>query len=134
MWRKVDSLRTCKLPLCKSCTAKVRSALTFRSPFKEWSSSPSRPPVQEIESETQHLPGRHALGRDRPQVPLNGHGESKTEYLLQLLLKRIGGAVPNGVKPSQPVNGEKVPLKPAQERAYLAWKAALEESPELAKM
>jgi hypothetical protein len=93
---------------------------------------PDPPPVEEIQSETQHLPSRHRMARDRPQVPLNGNGESKTEYLLQLLLKRIGG-IPEGVKPLQQVNGEKVPLKPAQERAYVAWKAAIEENPELAK-
>jgi integrase len=97
---------------------------------------PEPPPVEAIQADTQHLPSRHRMARDRPHVEMNGangNGESKTEYLLQLLLKRVGGAIPNGVKPSQ-LNGEKVPLKPAQERAYLAWKAALEESPELAKL
>jgi hypothetical protein len=70
---------------------------------------PEPPPVQEIRLESEHLPGRFALGRDRPQVPLNGvrsngsaEPASKTESLLQAILEKLSEqpatAPPNGHK------------------------------------
>jgi integrase len=96
--------------------------------------APQAPPIEQVQPETNHLPGRHALGRDRPQVQVNGAGESKTEILLGLLLKKLGGQVPAGVIPhNHNGHGDATPLKPAQERAYRAWEAALKENPKLVK-
>jgi integrase len=92
---------------------------------------PQPGPVEEIQVETQHLPSRVNLGRDRPQVPLNGSNGSQTDNLLQMILQKL--SQPGAATASRRSAPLPPTLKPAQAAAYEAWQWAVKHNPELVK-